>query len=270
MADVDMQRLKAIELDMLKAFIAVCEKHNLTYFLVAGTALGAVRHGGFIPWDDDIDVGMPREDYEKFMEVAQDDLPDGLFLQTPKTDPKYMTCFAKIRNTNTTFLESSASHLKINHGVFIDIFPLDGCVNYEEHAKSVRLLNIRVMSRFKFKRTAKERIAAFLIALRYPCAERARDRVCALWRKIPYASAEKVINYGSVYGKKELLSKDIYGKGRLGTFEGISVCLPEKTDEYLTAIYGDYMTPPPPEKQIAHHFCDIIDLDTPYTKYTKK
>lgn len=270
MADVDMQRLKAIELDMLKAFIAVCEKHDLTYFLIGGTALGAVRHGGFIPWDDDIDVGLPREDYENFMAVAQADLPEGLFLQNEKTDPEYMTCFAKIRNSNTTFLESTVSHLKINHGVFIDIFPIDGCADYDRYVKRSRFVAIRAASRFRFKRSLKEKLAKTVVALRYPSAKRARDRMLALWKETPYRTSEKVINYGGAYGRREVFDKGVYGNGCPGTFEGLSVRLPERVDEYLSGLYGNYMTPPPPEKQIAHHFCDIIDLDTPYTKYTKK
>ncbi len=270
MADVDMKRIMEIELDMLRAFIAVCEKHDLTYFLIGGTALGAVRHGGFIPWDDDIDVGLPREDYEKFLSVAQTDLPEGLFLQTPDTDPEYMTCFSKIRNSNTTFWESSVKHLNINHGVFIDIFPLDGCEDYERFAKRSRLLGIRAASRFKYPRGFKAKLGGILAALRYPSAKGARDRMRALWKEVPYATAEYVINYGGAYGKKERMPKEIYGKGTAGSFEGLTVMLPEKTDEYLTRLYGDYMTPPPPEKRIAHHYCEVIDPDRPYTEYTAK
>lgn len=270
MSDVTLQRLKDCQLSMLRAFIAICEKHNLTYFLIGGTALGAVRHNGFIPWDDDIDVALPREDYEKFLAVAQADLPEGLFLQTSKTDPEYMTCFSKIRDSRTTFWESSAKHLDINHGIFIDIFVLDGCEDYDLYEKKARFLKIRTLSRYKFKRSFKEKIGCILAALRYPSAKSARDRLMALWKEIPYATSEYVVSYGGAYGKKEVLPKEIFGEGSEGTFEGLTVRLPAKIDEYLTRIYGDYMQLPPEEKRIAHHFCEVIDPNTPYTEYTKK
>ena len=120
----EQKRLKEIELAIFRAFIDVCDKLNLKYYLLAGTLLGAVRHQGFIPWDDDIDVGMPREDYEIFVEKGQALLPKEYFIQTFKTDPDYAANFAKIRNCGTTFLETSVRNCNINHGVFIDVFPL--------------------------------------------------------------------------------------------------------------------------------------------------
>ena len=270
MIDMDMQKIKSIELEMLKEFIAVCEKHTLSYFLIGGTALGAVRHGGFIPWDDDIDIGMPRDDYEKFLTVAQNNLSHGLFLQTYETDPEYLQCFAKIRNSNTTFLESSAARLKINHGVFIDIFPLDGCENYDAYAKKAKMLKARITSRLNVKRSLKGKLIVLLSKLFHPSLKKAQRDLINLWKSTPYATAECVANFGGAWGKKEVVPRAFFGKGSVGNFEGISVRLPERVDEYLTAIYGDYMTPPPPEKQIAHHYCDAIDPEKPYTVYTQQ
>ena len=121
----EQEKLKQIELNLLVCFKEICEKHKLDYFLTGGTLLGAVRHKGFIPWDDDIDVGMPREDYETFLRVASSCLPDGIFLQTRKTDPEVPFNFAKLRDSRTTFIETSIKDLDINHGVYIDIFPID-------------------------------------------------------------------------------------------------------------------------------------------------
>ena len=122
----DLNELKRIELEMLKTFIKICKKHNFMYFLVGGTCLGSVRHGGFIPWDDDIDVGMPRSDYNKFIKIASEELPGNMFLQTFFTDEQYPCAFAKIRNNDTTFIEKGLRKSNINHGIYIDIFPLDG------------------------------------------------------------------------------------------------------------------------------------------------
>ena len=122
-----LNELKKSELEIFKSFLTVCEKLNVKYYLVEGTLLGAVRHKGFIPWDDDIDVGMLREDYELFIEKATEFLPENLFLQTYITDTEYSHGFAKIRNSQTTFIESNVRDCKINHGIYIDIFPLDNC-----------------------------------------------------------------------------------------------------------------------------------------------
>ncbi len=111
---------------MLMAVDRLCSKHQLTYYLIAGSALGAARHHGFIPWDVDVDIGMPRPDYQTFLQLCRTELPAGLFLQTRQTDPCYFRHFAKIRNENTTFLQCGLEKLKFNHGVFIDVWPIDG------------------------------------------------------------------------------------------------------------------------------------------------
>ena len=98
-----MNDLQKCQLDLLKAFVAVCEKHNLRYFLVAGSCLGAVRHQGFIPWDDDIDVGMPREDYDKYIELQKEYEGTKYFIQTYKTDPHYLYNFAKVYMYNAKY-----------------------------------------------------------------------------------------------------------------------------------------------------------------------
>ena len=121
----DSQRIKEIELEIFKVFLDIANKLDIKYYLIGGTLLGAVRHKGFIPWDDDIDVGLPRKDYEKFIAEAQKYLPDYYFLQTYETDPEYPLSFAKIRDSRTTYLETALNNKKINHGVFFDIFPLD-------------------------------------------------------------------------------------------------------------------------------------------------
>ena len=95
--------LRKIQLDMLKQCIELCERYSILYFAVGGTALGAIRHGGFIPWDDDIDIAMPRTDYEKFLAITRQELPEPLFVQTHETEKEYFLDFAKVRNTETVF-----------------------------------------------------------------------------------------------------------------------------------------------------------------------
>ena len=120
-----MTPLQQKELELLTLFIQICSQLELRYYLVCGTALGAVKYGGFIPWDDDVDVSMPREDYEVFLQKAPALLPEHVFLQNYRTDPAFPQIFSKLRNSNTTYIEKSAGKLPINHGIYIDIFPLD-------------------------------------------------------------------------------------------------------------------------------------------------
>lgn len=119
------EQLRMAELDLLRVFMSVCDELGLQYFIVQGTLLGAVRHGGFIPWDDDIDVGMLRKDYDILMSKGQTLLPPGYFLQTHENDPGYIHGFGKLRNSNTAFVETTCRYRKMNHGIFIDIFPFD-------------------------------------------------------------------------------------------------------------------------------------------------
>lgn len=115
-----------IMLEILTEVHRICEEHKITYWLDAGTLLGAVRHGGFIPWDDDLDISMPRTDYEKFIRIAQKELPDGYFLQNRDTDIGYNLNFSKIRKIGTTLIETGENGDEpYCHGVFIDIFPYD-------------------------------------------------------------------------------------------------------------------------------------------------
>ena len=119
--DVESKKLQLIELDIFKSFLMVCKKLDLKYFLAGGTLLGAIRHNGFIPWDDDIDVIMPREDYEKFLEKGQALLEKKYFIQNYKTDPEFVLNFTKIRNSETTFIEKTSKNRNINHGIYIEI-----------------------------------------------------------------------------------------------------------------------------------------------------
>jgi lipopolysaccharide cholinephosphotransferase len=121
-----MNELQKKQLEILKEFDRVCRENNLTYFANGGTCIGAIRHNGFIPWDDDVDVMMPREDYEKLLKLQNPWSDSKYFLQTFRTDKHYVLNFAKLRDSSTTYLESLFYNIRQNHGVWIDIFPLDG------------------------------------------------------------------------------------------------------------------------------------------------
>ena len=119
--------LQLRELEILDFFADVCKRNGLRYFIIAGTLLGAVRHGGFIPWDDDIDVAMPRRDFNKFAKICKKELPDGYFFQSSKTEKEYPFFFAKLRRDGDTVNESILESHDIHKGCYIDVFPLDKC-----------------------------------------------------------------------------------------------------------------------------------------------
>ena len=266
--------LKFLEIDILRHFVEICDKLNLRYYLLGGTLLGAVRHKGFIPWDDDIDVGMPRKDYEVFLQKGAELLPTYLFLQTVQTDPGYVHCFAKIRNSNTTFVEISARKMKINHGVFVDVFPLDYYPDTIERQKEFEHKRIWWLRRIgvefdtnentSFKGVMKRIVVKMLI----PSVQRAITLRDALYRSVPASSL--VANYGGAWGKKEIVPADWYGDGTTLMFEGMELTVPAEYDKWLTQVYGDYMQLPPMEKRIGHHYVEAIDFHTPYTEYLRK
>ncbi len=272
------ESLKKCELDILKAFINACGELGLRYFVLQGTLLGAVRHRGFIPWDDDVDVGMMREDFEVFVKEGQKYLPEHLFIQTHKTDPEYIQPFAKIRNSNTTFIETTASKLNINHGVYIDVFPLDFYPDSPASKAALGLKKTLIKYRLRklyntqddgapvLKRAAVSALGAFGTLL-WRDPERAiasRERAIKKYNK-----GKKLINHGSPWGRREIVEASWMKDDATLTFEDIQVNAPAGYDEYLTHVYGDYMTLPPEGERIPHHFADAIDTETSYTEYKR-
>ncbi len=262
--------LKKIELDMFRHFLEICHKHQLKYFLIGGSCLGSVRHQGFIPWDDDIDIGMPRDDYESFLSIAPRELPEYLFLQTTKTDPEYPNNFAKIRNSMTTFIETSVKDFVMNHGVYLDIFPIDGY----RMSKGEKLRNkiyttrmvVEFLAREKQMSTIK-RVGIKVIRILNPNWKRARDRRDDLIKKNKYNQCDMVANFCGAWGKKEIMPKSYFGEGVTVTFEGIDVIIPEQYDMYLKQLYGNYMQFPPEQDRASHHYCEVVDLLNSYTNY---
>lgn len=272
-------QLKQIELDILKQFIKICQQLNLNYYVIGGTLLGAVRHKGFIPWDDDIDVGMLRKDYEVFVEQAQKLLPSPYFLQTYQTDAQYPHNFAKIRNSSTTFIEKSVSHKSINHGVYIDVFPLDyypsGYLASKWFDFKFKTLHARIRSEFiltdkelPFYRRFVNWVCMKLAKLIYPDVRIALAKREKLMKSL--SSSLLVANLCGAWGKKEIVPAEWYGPGTLVEFEELSYRAPVAYDKWLRQVYGNYMQLPPEEKRKAHHYTDIIDLEHSYTDYIQE
>jgi lipopolysaccharide cholinephosphotransferase len=256
------------ELDIVKIVDRLCSKHHLNYYLIGGSALGAVRHGGFIPWDDDVDIGMPRDDYQKFLQICEKELPEGLFLQTRQTDPNFFYSYAKIRNNKTTFIEYEVRNLKINHGIFIDIFPIDGAPDSKLmrniHATAIRytlLIGYRYFLIEEANSFFKKATSSFFLWFPLNFWLRISDWLLG-WKRL-----KKARYWGNLLGrtgyKKEVMPRESFGEPVRKNFEGIALPIPNHVDCYLKHIYGNYMELPPLEKRICHNVFKV-DLENSY------
>lgn len=284
MKEVNIRDLQLAELEILKEFIRVCKELNLRYYLYAGTLLGCIRHQGFIPWDDDIDVCMPRKDYEVFLQKGQAILKDKYFLQNYKTDKEYTANFSKIRNSETTFIECSVKDLNINHGVYIDIFPLDG---YRPEKKFYNIKRdiiyaihkIYISRNYNLKNTKRLKIRILKILQKITeiiygknSTNKIIEKEDKIAQKCNYDDCEYISSYEYAVKSpdKIYVPKNYLGGGATKVFEGVEVNVPENYDEYLTRLYGDYMQLPPEEKRVAHHYNEGVDLNKSYKEYIKE
>lgn len=253
-----------VQLEILREFDRICREHSLDYHVFGGTLLGAVRHNGFIPWDDDIDVGMLRKDYTKFIEVAKEDMSSNYFLQTIETDKETQVVFAKMRKNGTVYKEKHVQHLDVHHGIFIDIFPLDN-VKTNEY-KGIRLK----ITAFLYKVHIVLHKGEMEINERYRTLKKLMDRMLgnsfSLWlkrcidsnlAKIGDQSSEYVNHLTNGINKRRY-DKFIYDKNLFSdiielNFEDMKVKAPRNYDEYLKQIYGQYMEIPRKEDRVPHH-----------------
>lgn len=271
-----MNDLQKAEFELLKIFIEICEKCGLKYYMVCGSALGAVKYSGFIPWDDDIDVALPRYDYDKFCEVAAHYLPSNIFLQNFHTDPQFPHVFSKLRNSDTTFIEKDTSHLNINHGVYIDVFPLDGYPVEDSDARIFelkrKLLSWKQYCALKDKSKFKIRIRnSFFRVLGYhKRTHKTLAKLENLYKSFDLQSSKLWCNYGNWQGRLEYAPKEQYGDGVRTIFEGIEVVVPKSYDEYLTQKFNDWRADLPKDQQVGHHYYEVCNLNRSYKSYVKK
>lgn len=273
-----MTELQKAEFELLNNAIRVCEILNLKYFLVCGTALGSVKYNGFIPWDDDIDIALDRESYNLFINNAKNYLPKNLFVQNAETDKGYMQIYSKLRDSNTTYIEKSVAKMDMNHGIYIDVFPLDG---YPKGIMTRQIFEIKktiyslILSSYfgagpDTKRAIKILFKIISIFLTQKRAKRIIKRLTALISKYPTGDSQLWCNHGNWQGRLEYAPKEQYGEGTWATFEGIRVRIPERYDDYLTQKYGNWRADIPIEEKVGHHIPEIVDINLPYTEYIDK
>lgn len=255
--EVTMDELKASILDVMDELDAFCRKHDIQYFLLGGTLLGAVRHKGFIPWDDDIDVGMFPEDYEKFCRIYESE--KGYELKCIQRDPTYYLPFAKLIDPRISLYEEV--HKATELGAYVDVFQME-YADKESPAFAAYYSNSfrKTLEDLKYMQLRKDRPLwknALVLAgrLLYPRSlpKIAKDRIARAATLSHPQPTDWVANPHGAWGLKEVVPAKSFAGTKEYLFEGRTYLGPVDADTYLSTIYGDYMTPPPPEKQITHH-----------------
>lgn len=260
--DLSLRDAQMIMVEILEEVHKLCEKHGLKYFLDAGTLIGAVRHKGFIPWDDDVDIGMLREDFNKFLEIAKRELPKHLFLQTFETDEFYdvypVPC--KIRYNDTMFLEEGAKeNYKMHNGVYIDIFPYDSLPKYNFIYKIQRALSFNILKSYKRLRDIPEKLSfknkitfSFYKVVVKTFPNRRRLKFFDFLVKWNDPKSE-YMGYGvDTYWSEYVYKKSDYFDLIKLEFEGKFFYAPKNYHSVLTQLYGDYMIMPKEEDRVWH------------------
>jgi len=268
------KKIWAVLLDLLLKFDEVCKKYGLKYYLTDGTLLGAVRHKGFIPWDDDIDVSMPRDDYERLQTLASE-FSFPYFLQTPYTDKNYFYSFVKIRNSNTTGLSKAFRYQGFNDGLVLDVFPLDE-VNPEqgetiyERIRQLAVGNSAYMKLSNPNYSEEEMAEIRKIANKNPL--QAYDEIHRLATMFNGSNQTYISHWVTTIEpyNRRLWPKCLFADILNFVFEGFAFPGPIGYDEYLKICYGDYMRFPPVEKRGVQHDNAIFDPDKPYSFYYLK
>jgi lipopolysaccharide cholinephosphotransferase len=263
------KKLQGCLLGIMKAIDKVCREHNLRYYLIAGTCLGAIRHGGFIPWDDDADIGMPRPDYEVLLAHANEWLPEGYELVCGRTNPNYPYFFARIQDVRTTYI--LRRQFDFVGGLPVDVFPLDGMTSnplkrhwhYLRLSMAKKLLYFCLVDPFKHGHGFHSLVARTVRKLYTPA--QLHSRLDYILTEFSYDDSTLVADSDNK-PSRGILPKAVYGTPIPVTFEGVPLMNVADADTYLRYCYGDYMKMPstlPPQNY------RYLDLNAPYRKFSR-
>lgn len=272
------RELQLCELQILKDVRIICDRHGIKYYLSSGTLLGAVRHKGFIPWDDDVDIMMPYEDYQRFLEVAQQELGEQYFVQNSETDPSYSFAYTHIRKNNTAILREWDLKLRSHHGVWIDVFPMVRVKDGKDRRRKNSLLKVclflimdnewlQTNEPWLIERSSKNVVRLIKIARKLPLSIRVWIRGRIL-RRIIHEKRGEYVSFIWSRLSVPVPAEAYEGEPVFLPFEDDSYPAPRGYEQFLTRSYGDYMTPPPVEKRSGGHGeYIVIDLEHDWTTY---
>ena len=270
MTEYNVRELQLRIIGNLMAVDKVCREHGLHYYIYDGTMLGAVRHGGFIPWDDDLDIAMPREDYEIFISHANEWLPKPYEFVCYELDASYPLPFGKVQDASTTLIERP--HIPYLGGLYIDVFPLDGVPSNillrRWHLVCYDILKKAVYMAYRdpYRHGHGPSCWLPLLCRKLIGQRRLQQLTRQLLRKYAFNDSELVCVFDD--GFHGVVEKSIVGRPTPVLFENHEVMGVEKADSYLSHMYGDYMTPPPVKGQRQHKFY-YVDFHNSYKNYPK-
>lgn len=271
-----LKKLQETELDILLAIAKFCEEHGIVWFMDSGTALGAMRHEGFIPWDDDIDIAMMRDDYDRFIELASDGLPEGYSLQTFSNNDAFAGLFAKVYKDGTEFRTKETREAGCEQGIFVDVFPYDVLASDEaQRARQTKIArtwqSISYLYHAKSITVPHKGLAGALERFGCRCAHYV-VRACTNRASIERHFDASVEFSGPASDMCMILSWTAMKPCRIddmvppsrGMFCGHDLPVPAHTDTYLEAMYGDWRAIPAPEDRRTHlpEFLDFGDGST--------
>ena len=261
--ETSLLQIQETENEIMQQIIAICRRHNLTVFAIGGTALGAVRHQGFIPWDDDIDIGMPRKDYEAFLRYAAQELPEAYYIQNFSTEKASPFYFTKIRKHNTLFVEYYLKDLPIRQGIFVDIFPFDNvpavqwkqnlhfrCCRFFYQMYLCKSLTTVFSSRFRQADNYKGKLRKILHFLLLPVPKKWiynwLDRSVQMFNDKDTPEISHIVRR-----RLRVNTEDLYPVCYL-PFADYEMPVPKNYDAYLRGQFGDYLKLPPESKRHGH------------------
>lgn len=253
----NLDELKKIELDIMIKIHQFCEENNIKYYMIAGTLIGAIRHKGFIPWDDDIDIAMSRDEYERFLrEFPAYGEKNNLLAVNNRTNPYYGRPMTKVIDTRT-YLTEPEYRSDDPIGVFVDIWVMDGVPNGAEKNSWLRKMRKEkeILFASSYKATTQFSFSKNLaILLGRPINYKKRAaKFDELAQTYKYKECDTVVNYIGMTKKLETYQKDWFAEGVLVEFEGYKFWAPVEYDKWLRARYGDYTQLPPENERIPHH-----------------
>ncbi len=264
-------QLQQIELNIAKEFSGICDRHGLVYYMLGGTMLGAIRHKGFIPWDDDMDFGMPRNDYERFLKVAPKELPPYLHIVNYRNNPDFQYYTTRVDDTRVQVIEERVGTDNKNRvtDVSIDVFPIDGAPNFwlarqiyflrVMYHKSLLSMCYKDSLDKKRKRPFYERAVIKVLDKlpieRFTTPHKEKCKIDRLLRSHKIKGSKYIGNIMGAYRTKEIVPAMYYGTGTMYPFEDTQFRGLSMYDEYLTSQYGDYMQIPSDDnKERKRHF----------------
>ena len=272
--------LKKLELEIAKEVKKICDENNIDYFIIGGTLLGAVRHKGFIPWDDDMDIGMTWNNYQRFLKLAPEKMDDRFFIQTCQTDLNYHNIFAKVRLRNTHMIEKVTENIEICDGIFVDIFPY---ISIKESLLKSKcyMFRLRILGKMSLLKhnydlngITESSLSRFLndIMKILPFSSKTVDK--KLYSLLSQADQGKgeayYIECDGMFSGDFAFLKTFFDNLIELPFEDTSFKAPFKYDDYLTKAYGNYMEYPPQKEREKGHSLSGVIIDNELQSYFKE